>query len=316
MSADKPIEKSGSMAGSSPVVEMKPAPIESPHRLRRFVLAAGILVLSFAVPLWELIRFAATSELYSYILLIPFISFYLMRVKRHGLPDFSPPSKVAAGIFLAAGLATIAIYCFGLRHKAGLAEDDYVAVMMIAFLLFFFGICCVFWGIKTLRAAIFPLGFLIFMVPIPAPAVQEIDSFLQYGSAAAAKGFFWLSGTPFLQDGLVFQLSDIRMEIAPECSGIHSTLVLFITSLLASYIFLRTPWKRALLTLFVIPLGLIRNGFRVFTIGQLCVHVGPQMINSPIHRRGGPIFFVLSLVPLFILLIVLLKSEKTGEKPK
>jgi len=53
---------------------------------------------------------------------------------------------------------------------------------------------------------------------------------------------------------------------------------------------------------FVIPLGILRNGFRILVIGMLCVFVGPHMIDSPIHHRGGPLFFALSLVPLFILL--------------
>jgi exosortase/archaeosortase family protein len=58
----------------------------------------------------------------------------------------------------------------------------------------------------------------------------------------------------------------------------------------------------------VIPLALLRNGFRIFVIGQLCVHIGPEMINSSIHRHGGPLFFILSLIPLFLLLIFLRKS--------
>ena len=66
--------------------------------------------------------------------------------------------------------------------------------------------------------------------------------------------------------------------------------MLFITSLVAGYFFLRSPGKRTALTLAVVPLALLRNGFRIFTIGQLCIHIGPEMINSPIHRRGGPCF--------------------------
>jgi exosortase/archaeosortase family protein len=62
--------------------------------------------------------------------------------------------------------------------------------------------------------------------------------------------------------------------------------------------------------LVVVPLGLIRNGFRVFIIGQMCVHWGPQMIDSPVHRKGGPMFFILSLLPLFFMLFLLFKSEK------
>ena len=80
--------------------------------------------------------------------------------------------------------------------------------------------------------------------------------------------------------------------------------MLFITSLLASHLFLESPWRRIVLVAFVIPLGIVRNGFRILVIGLLCVHVGPQMIDSVIHRRGGPLFFVLSLVPLFLLVVV------------
>jgi hypothetical protein len=44
-------------------------------------------------------------------------------------------------------------------------------------------------------------------------------------------------------------------------------------------------------------------------IGLLCVNVGPQMIHSIIHRRGGPVFFVLSLIPLLLLLWWLRRGE-------
>jgi exosortase/archaeosortase family protein len=72
---------------------------------------------------------------------------------------------------------------------------------------------------------------------------------------------------------------------------------------------LRQPWKRAVLALFVLPLALARNAFRIYVLGELCVHIGPHMIDSPVHHRGGPIFFALSLLPFFALLFFLRKSE-------
>jgi hypothetical protein len=36
------------------------------------------------------------------------------------------------------------------------------------------------------------------------------------------------------------------------------------------------------------------------------------MIDSPIHHHGGPLFFVLSLVPFFLLLYFLKRTERTG----
>jgi len=284
--------------------------------LRSFVLATVVLGLCFCIPLYGLLRFAVHSALYSYILLIPFVSFYLIRLKKNDLPQGSRPAGKLAMLCFAIGLVAIGVDWFIRRSGFKLAEEDGLTLSIFSFLSFFLGVCYLFLGRETLRAIAFPIGLLIFMVPMPLFLLQRIESLLQYGSAVAAEGFFKLSGTTFLRDGLVFLLPGINIEVAPECSGIHSTLVLFITSLVAGYLFLRSPWNRAILALAVIPLALLRNGFRVFTIGELCVHIGPQMIDSPIHHHGGPLFFILSLIPFFLLLIVLKKSERAGEKSK
>jgi exosortase/archaeosortase family protein len=97
--------------------------------------------------------------------------------------------------------------------------------------------------------------------------------------------------------------------VAQECSGIRASWVLFITSVVAAYLLLRSPWRRVALLVAVIPLAMLRNGFRILVIGLLCVHVGPHMIHSVIHQNGGPLFFALSLVPLFLLLWWLRKGE-------
>jgi exosortase/archaeosortase family protein len=119
-----------------------------------------------------------------------------------------------------------------------------------------------------------------------------------------------MTGTPLLRDGTVLALPGIVLEVARECSGIHSSWVLFLTSLVASNLFLSSPWRRLILVAFVIPLAIVRNSFRILVIGLLCVHVGPHMIDSYIHRQGGPIFFALSLIPLFGLLLWLRHQEK------
>jgi exosortase C (VPDSG-CTERM-specific) len=157
------------------------------------------------------------------------------------------------------------------------------------------------------------------MVPLPVFLMTGIETFLQHGSAGVAYALFRIAGTTVFYQNLSFDLPGISLRVAPECSGIHSSMALLITSVLGGYFFLRSPVRRWILALAVIPLALLRNGFRVFVIGELCVHISPDMIDSYIHHHGGPIFFVLSLVPFFLLLLLLLKADhragKTGTAP-
>ena len=161
-----------------------------------------------------------------------------------------------------------------------------------------------------MRALSFPFCFLLFLVPLPQWVADRLESASQVASAGAAQFMFNLSGLPILRDGMVFQLPGIIIRVAQECSGIRSSLVLFITSLVASYLLLRSRWRRAVLVAFVIPLGILRNGFRIAVIGWLCATYGPQMIDSKIHHQGGPVFFAVSLVPLLGLAWLLRRGEE------
>lgn len=295
--------------------QITPATFSTPQ-FQKFGFAAGGLAVCFAVPLWRLAHFAANDELFSYILLMPFLCVYLAWQRKKNLPAASPPAKVPAALFLAAGAAALAGY-FLFGHSSALDPiENSLALTTSAFLLFLVGAGCWLLGGAIMRVLVFPFCLLLFMVPLPEPVRNALESYLQHGSAVVADWMFALSGTPCLRNETFFHLPGMDLQVAPECSGIHSTWILFITSLVAGHMILRRPWKRAVLSLAVIPLALLRNGFRVFVIGQLCIHIGPQMIDSPIHHHGGPLFFVLSLVPFFLLLYFLKKSEGTfAHKP-
>lgn len=290
-------------------VEPAPKPRTIPPRLIGFLSAISILALCFSFPLCHLLQLAAGNDLYSHIPLIPFICLYLVWMRRENLPRLFAPASKQAVFFVAAGFLVIAAYWIA-PHNNFVKRENYLAINILAFLLFFTGICCFFLGKIFMRAIAFPMALLIFAIPFPDFLLRWIETFLQHGSVIFAEFFFQLSGIPTVCDGLIFTLPDCSLQVAPECSGIHSTLVLVITSLLGGWLFLRSPWRRAALVLAVIPLALIRNGFRIFVLGRLCVAYGPQMLDSPIHHHGGPLFFALSLIPFLLLLAFLRKTER------
>jgi exosortase C (VPDSG-CTERM-specific) len=283
--------------------------------MKEFVWATIVLLACFSVPLLRLVWFAATSDLYSHVLLVPFVTAYLVWIERHNLRGSSLPNRRFAVFAWSAGSVLLAGYWAAVWLGWSMTLQDNLSWMTSSFVCFFFGVCGLFAGREVLRVMQFPLCFLVFMVPFPTLVHGWLEGFLQRWSALTAYGMFQLAGTPVFYNSLNFQLPGISLQVAPECSGIHSSLVLFLTSLVAGHLFLRSPWKRGILALAVLPLGLLRNGFRIFVIGQLCVHFGPQMIHSAIHRDGGPIFFALSMVPFFLLLILLRRSEQVPAEP-
>jgi exosortase C (VPDSG-CTERM-specific) len=288
-------------------------PLSIRRRCAGFVLACAALTAVFWTPLCALADYARRSDFHSHALLVPFISGYLLFGQRRNLF-----ARVGSAPRTSAVVATIALASLLLLRTAALRQADpmsadVLGVAVFGFITLVIAAVLFFFGVDTLRAGAFPVFFLYFVVPLPSLAVDWANSALKTGSAEAAYWLLWASGTPLFRDGLVFHLPGLTVEVAEECSGIRSTLVLALTSFLAGHMFLRSPWRKAALVASIVPLALLRNGFRIMTICLLTVHVDAAVFDSPLHRRGGPLFFALSLVPFFLILVLLRRAERNRQ---
>ncbi len=280
-------------------------PTSANKRFLGWCIYLVILCAAFALPLREFAIYTAHSDVHSYVLLIPFVTAYLIYIRWRQLSG-----ELTTSWGPAAMLATVGVVAFLANQRfPSLGRNDHITLTALSFVCFAITGVFLFLGAKWARSAMFPLFFLVFMIPLPEIAVDTLEEASKQASAEVASWLFLISGTPFLRTETLFQLPGISIIVAKECSGIRSSLVLIITSLLAANMFLQTTWRRALLVVAVIPLGLLRNAARILVISLLCVHIGPHMINSLIHRRGGPVFFALSLIPLFALLWLLRRQE-------
>jgi exosortase C (VPDSG-CTERM-specific) len=276
-------------------------------------LAMGILTLGFGSILYSVIRLSFRSELHSHLLLIPVVSWFVWRFidgqdAVSGAAGVSQ-SRSRGGALAAAlfGVASIGVF-FMLRRRA-LPVTEWLWTGALGYLFFLLAAALWTMGWPRLKGHKFALLFLLFAVPLPMAVTDALSILLQRGSAEVADWSLRLSGLPVLREGLVFRLPTMGLRVAEECSGVRSTLVLFITSLIAGKMFLRAPWKRAALALATIPLGLLRNALRITVLAWLSVNVDRTIIDGPLHHHGGPLFFALSLVPLFGLLWWFRRSE-------
>ena len=154
------------------------------------------------------------------------------------------------------------------------------------------------------------------MVPIPRSILQSTNSFLQIRSADATYVLLKVARVPVLRtDPVHLSVPGLDIEVAAECSGIRSSIMLFVVSLVIGYLFLESWWKRALFTLLVVPVTILKNGLRIFVLATLGVYVDRSYLTGRLHHQGGILYFLLALALLALVLYGLRRPVKM-ETPK
>src|SRR4029453_2172254 len=143
--------------------------------------------------------YAAGSQLYSYILLVPFVSAYLLYLRRDQLPKNYVTDLPLALVALAAGLGVF-VLIYGLDFvRQRPSDNDRLALLTLSFLCFLAAGGFFFLGRGWMGSAPFPFAYLIFMVPMPDAMADALETASKYASAEVANFLFHLSGTLFLR---------------------------------------------------------------------------------------------------------------------
>jgi len=257
----------------------------------------------------KLLRLALNDDRYSVTLAIPLISLGLVWLK--GRNSFAKARYCPLiGLLLVLGGTSL----FAVTQLSPHSRADYVlSIDIFAALAVWAGAFVWCYGTRVTKGAIFPLAFLILMIPIPASVLEHIVNALQRGSAEVAYVLFKLVGVPVFREGpCKFSLPGVTIEVAQECSGIRSSLSLFICSIAAGYLFLRSSRTRTFLALASIPIVIFKNAVRIVTISSLGVYVDPGFLHGRLHRNGGLPFSLLALALLVPVLLLLMKIERRG----
>jgi exosortase len=266
----------------------------------------GLLALNASVldALIELSRRDATA---SHLILVPFVSAALMWLKRESIfRSVRSYGPFEISVFVVAVALSWAGYTFLAPHSGLDALSTSVSVLVVLWVSGFL----LFYGHAAFRAALFPLLFLAFMVPIPSAVLVWATQFLKSGSAEVVDLLFAVSGTPVHRNGFVFELPKFAIEIADECSGIRSSIGLMLTTLLAGDMLLRTGWKKALLVTLILPLVVLKNGIRIVTLSLLGTYVDTSFITGKLHHEGGMVFYFIALAILAPIVFLLYNSER------
>jgi exosortase len=254
-----------------------------------------------------LVRFSLVNDNASHIILIPFISAWLIYIEQKQIFRRVSFDYSFAGVLFTISAVT---YIWTFRSPASWTQADLLAGFALALVLLWISGFVLFFGRAALKNAPFPLLFLFLTIPLPDALLNRSIYFLQKGSADVAEMIFDLVGVPALREGFVFHLAHFNIEVAKECSGIRSSLALLILALVVGHLLLHTLWRQAVLVIAGLLIMVVKNGIRIATLTILAQYVDPGFLYGRLHREGGVVFFLLGLVLLLPILWLLQRSEK------
>jgi len=222
---------------------------------------------------------------------VPLFSAYVVWLKRGRLARIPMRPSWSGLPLLVLGLGVFALGQLG--AELFLARSSMLLVLA--------GLIVLFLGWTYFRALLFPLAFLILMVPIPAIIFNQITFPLQLlDSYLAAMVLPWF-GVPVYRAGNVINLPGIQLNVAEACSGIRSLLSLTTMSIIYGYFMDRRTAVRILLFVASIPIAVAANSLRIIGTGLLVQYWSPKAAEGYFHSWWGLFIFVIALIMLYLL---------------
>jgi exosortase len=265
------------MAGSAARVVLAP---------REWGLLA-LLAVAFVPALLALADVWRAVEYQSHGFLVPLVSLWVALRERYAWARLPVRSDGRGALALAGAFLAYALgLALGSAPLQGLALAGAVAGAVL-------------WarGAAWLRQLAFPIGYLLFMVPVPGawigPLILRLQLFVSDASLAVCRAL----GAPVTREGNVLQLpGGESLFVAEACSGVTSVITLAPLGVLLAYLTLRRPAARAALVVAVVPLAMLGNLARVVATVFASLRFGAAAATTgPPHELLGLLTYAVAV---------------------
>lgn len=259
------------------------------------VFRAVLLAFALASALWgyrlmfvEHLPMAFSSELedLSYGWYVPIFSLYVLWRERHEIAASLDQPSFSGLLLLVPSL------CIGFLGVRG----SQLRFEILGFVGLLVSLAWTFFGRKTAKQVLFPALFLLFCMPLHS-FLDIVTIHLRQMAVAVAYGVMKGVGVDIMRQGtmLASPAGTFSIDVAEPCSGLRSLFAM--AALTAGYAYFTQPtWlRRGALFALSIPIAVVGNIVRIFTIVAVAATCSPDFATGFYHDYSGYVVFLVAI---------------------
>ena len=162
------------------------------------------------------------------------------------------------------------------------------------------GLALLFLGTTRTKAIAFPLGFSVFMLPIPLALTEGVQMILRQIAATSATSIVPFLGISIHGDGTMLHLRTGTLAVTDACSGFSTLYAAIAAAALTAYS-CRSTARRIVVLIMAAPIALAANVVRVVLLVAMVDRYGFGVLSTWIHPATGVLTFALALPAIFAL---------------
>lgn len=251
----------------------------------------GILALfavTYAPIVPKMVSDWSTDENYSHGFIIPLIAGYFIWRNWDELKELEVKPWLPGLVVLGAGLVQLLLGWLAIEYFT----------MRTSLVLVLAGLVLFFFGKRIFRALSLPIGYLLFMVPLPYIIYDAMAFPLKLFVTKVSVGFLKLIGVVVLRDGNIIMFPSTTLEVADACSGIRSLVSLLALAVAYAFFLELKNWQRLVVIVSAIPIAIATNASRVIVTGILAQWWGAKAAEGFFHEFAGLAVFAVAMVLL------------------
>lgn len=255
-----------------------------------FGIIVSVFCWLYSDTIYRLVLKWSSSGDYSHGFLIPLICLYLIWKRQNQLKQTRvTPCWWGLPILLLAVISLL-IAKIGAIYSAA----------SFSLLIGGFGLVILNLGLNITKNLAFPLGFLIFAIPLPGLIRDSVTFPLTLASSNISTRLMRLFEITVNREGNIIDLGTMQLQVVEACSGLRFVLPLLALGILVAYFTQQRFWKRVLLVLSTIPISIIANACRLAMIGILAEKFGADVAEGFFHGFSGWLVFIFAFSVLYL----------------